>query len=150
MPRLLTRILFVLALTVLAEVLLIAMTILYMVLYSYLINPGHSKEFYEQHVQSAAPWLSITCGIPIFFVLGLWLATRARKYPVPANNVAKSVTVSAICFWLVWSVLDSTFILASGGMAAIQQVLPFWLGSHVSKALSIWAAVRFHRSRISA
>ena len=50
----------------------VAVTILYMVVYSYVIDPGHEKAYYEAHVQIAAPYCSIIAGIPLMFFVGLW------------------------------------------------------------------------------
>ena len=61
----LVRVLSLIGVAVLVMVLNIVASILYMVVYGHLINPGHPKEFYDQHVQSAAPFCSIIAGIPV-------------------------------------------------------------------------------------
>lgn len=60
-----------------SEVLLVAVTIVYMIIYGNL-NPGHAQDYYERHVRVAGPWISIPAGLPIFFVFARWLAKRAR------------------------------------------------------------------------
>ena len=75
----------------------IAISILYMVVYSYLIDPGHDKAYYEAHVQIAAPYCSIVAGIPLMFLVGWWVGLR-----------------EAVILWLVYTVIDLAIVLASG------------------------------------
>ena len=37
----------------------VAISIVYMVVYSYVIDPGHDQQYYEAHIQAAAPYCSI-------------------------------------------------------------------------------------------
>jgi hypothetical protein len=75
----------------------VAISILYMVVYSYVIDPGHEKEYYEAHVKIAAPYSSIVAGIPLFFLVGRWVGTGP-----------------AMLVWLVYAVIDVTAMAASG------------------------------------
>jgi hypothetical protein len=75
----------------------VAISILYMVVYSYVIDPGHEKAYYEAHIKSAAPYCSIVAGIPLMFLVGWWVGT----WP-------------AIVVWLVYAVIDVTVFAASG------------------------------------
>jgi len=75
----------------------IAISVLYMVVYSYAIDPGHEKEYYEAHVKIAAPYCSIVAGIPLMFMVGWWVGT----WP-------------AIVVWLVYGVVDVAALAASG------------------------------------
>jgi len=45
----------------------VGLSVVYMVFYSYFINPGHDERFYRDHVQIAAPYCSIFFGIPLFY-----------------------------------------------------------------------------------
>src|SRR4030095_550770 len=54
----------------------VAISILYMVVYSYAIEPGHEKAYYEAHVKVAAPYCSIVAGIPLMFLVGWWVGLR--------------------------------------------------------------------------
>src|SRR5215204_5345622 len=47
----------------------VAISILYMVVYSYAIDPGHEKAYYEAHIRTAAPYCSIVAGVPLMFVV---------------------------------------------------------------------------------
>ena len=80
----------------------IAISILYMVVYSHAIDPGHDKAYYEAHVTIAAPYCSIVAGIPLMFLVGWWVGLR-----------------SALVVWLVYAVIDVAILLASGMTARI-------------------------------
>ena len=75
----------------------IAVSILYMVVYSHAIDPGHEKAYYEAHVKIAAPYCSIVAGIPLMFLVGWWVGMRP-----------------AILVWLVYALVDVAFYSASG------------------------------------
>ena len=75
----------------------IAASILYMVVYSYAIDPGHEKAYYEAHVRVAAPYCSIVAGIPLMFLVGWWVDVRP-----------------AILVWLVYAVVDVAVLAVSG------------------------------------
>src|SRR5688572_27320952 len=75
----------------------VAVSILYMVVYSYVIDPGHEKAYYEAHIKIAAPYCSIVAGIPLMFLVGWWLGMRP-----------------AFVVWLVYAVVDVAILAASG------------------------------------
>jgi len=75
----------------------VLVSILYMVVYSYVIDPGHDKAYYEAHVKIAAPYSSIAAGIPLFFVVGWWVGMQP-----------------ALIVWLIYTVIDVAAIAASG------------------------------------
>ena len=54
----------------------VAISILYMVVYGYVIDPGHDQAYYEAHVKIAAPYSSIVAGIPLMFLVGWWVGMR--------------------------------------------------------------------------
>ena len=83
----------------------VAITILYMVVYSHVINVGHEKDYYEAHVQAAAPYCSIVAGIPLMFVAGLW---------VGGFWDAKWAVLSALIIWLTYAVIDLAMVAMSG------------------------------------
>jgi len=75
----------------------VAISILYMVVYGYAIDPGHEKAYYEAHVQIAAPYCSIVAGIPLMFLVGWWVG----MWP-------------AILVWLVYAFVDVAVLAVSG------------------------------------
>lgn len=87
----------------------VAASILYMVIYGHLINPGHPKVFYDEHVKVAAPYCSIVAGIPLMFFAGLWVAGWGGP---PAQLGIKA----ALTVWLAYVVIDLGIIAVVGGM----------------------------------
>jgi hypothetical protein len=75
----------------------VAVSILYMVVYSYAIDPGHEKAYYEAHIRIAAPCCSIVAGIPLMFVVGWWVGLRP-----------------GLVVWLVYAVVDVAILAVSG------------------------------------
>ena len=75
----------------------VAISILYMVVYSYAIDPGHEKPYYEAHIEIAAPYCSIVAGVPLMFLVGWSVGWR-----------------SAIIVWLAYTVIDLAIVVASG------------------------------------
>ena len=51
----------------------VAASIVYMVLYSYVIDPGHEEQYYKDHIEVAAPYCSVVAGIPLMFLAGWWV-----------------------------------------------------------------------------
>src|SRR5262245_58530644 len=82
----------------------IAITFLYMVVYSYVIDAGHDKAYYEAHVQVAAPYCSIVAGVPLMFLAGWW---------VGGWDVTLAVQ-SALIMWLAYAVIDLAIVAMSG------------------------------------
>jgi hypothetical protein len=83
----------------------VGLSVLYMVFYSYVINPGQSEQFYQDHVQIAAPYCSIVFGIPLFYFVCRRLGGRWEKdFAVKA----------AILVWLVYALIDAGVLIAAG------------------------------------
>ena len=83
----------------------VVMSVLYMVVYSYLINPGHPMEFYELHVQVAAPYCGIVAGMPLMFLAGLWVAGWWE---------GQVGVKAALVVWLAYALIDLGVLLAAG------------------------------------
>ena len=83
----------------------VAASILYMVVYGYVINPGHEKEFYDAHIQVAAPYSSIVAGIPLMFLAGWWVGGWWQ---------GEFAVKSALVIWLTYAVIDVAIVLAVG------------------------------------
>jgi hypothetical protein len=88
----------------------VAISILYMVVYSYVIDPGHEKPYYEAHVRIAAPYCSIIAGIPLMFLVGWWLGLRP-----------------ALVVWLVYAFVDVAVTAVSGPTLRIGALVVFSL-----------------------
>ena len=106
----------------------VAMSILYMVVYSYVIDPGHEKPYYEAHIQIAAPYCSIVAGIPLMFLVGWWVGMRP-----------------AIIVWLVYTVIDLAIFLASGptlrmGALVAVSLLTKLVSAYLGALVASWRA----------
>ena len=51
----------------------VAISVLYMVVYGHVIDPGHERGYYDAHIKIAAPYCSIVAGIPLMFLAGWWV-----------------------------------------------------------------------------
>jgi hypothetical protein len=83
----------------------VGLSVAYMFFYSYLFNPGHDEQFYQEHVKIAAPYCSIVFGILLFYFVCRWLGGKWEKdFAVKA----------AIFVWLVYALIDAAILIASG------------------------------------
>ncbi|MDX6613319.1 MAG: hypothetical protein QOD75_2505 [Blastocatellia bacterium] len=87
----------------------VAIHILYIVAYSYVINPGHDAAFYQAHAQVSAPYSSIVVGIPLMFLACRWIG---RKF------AARFVITAALLVWLVYFLIDMTVFLFAGELSS--------------------------------
>ena len=83
----------------------VAASIVYMVVYSYVIDPGHPPQYYDEHIQVAGPYCSIVAGIPLMFLAGWWVTGWWRR----ALGVRPAWIV-----WLAYTVIDLAILLAVG------------------------------------
>lgn len=84
--------------------------ILYMVVYSYLINPGQDMAHYQAHAQFSGPYSSIVVGIPLMFLVCRWIG---KKF------AAESSVTAALLIWLVYFLIDLTVILFAGPLGGL-------------------------------
>ena len=83
----------------------VALSFLYMVVYSYLIDPGHEEQYYRDHIKVAAPYCSIVAGIPLMFLAGWWVGGWWEgAFAVKA----------ALVVWLTYVLIDIGVLLAAG------------------------------------
>lgn len=105
----------------------IVASILYMVVYSYLINPGHPKEFYDEHIKTAAPYCSIVAGLPLMFLAGLWVA---------GWDGGQAGVKAALTVWLAYAVIDIAVLIAAGATAKLAVICSISL---LTKLAAAWA-----------
>jgi hypothetical protein len=91
-------------------VLNVTLSILYMVVYSYVIDPGHDEQYYSDHIQVAAPYCSIVAGIPLMFAAGWWVSGWWGGKPG---------VKAALLVWLTYFVIDFTVVLMVGFTAGV-------------------------------
>ena len=83
----------------------VALSFVYMVVYSHLIDSGHDERYYREHVKVAAPYCSIVAGIPLMFLAGWWIAAWWE--------VAFAVK-AALMVWLIYALIDIAALTAAG------------------------------------
>ena len=83
----------------------VAASILYMVVFSYLIDPGHEPNYYNDHIQVAGPYCSIIAGIPLMFLAGWWVAGWWRR--------ALGLRAAWIV-WLAYTSIDLAVLVVAG------------------------------------
>ena len=99
----------------------VLISVLYVVVYSYLIDPGHDEAYYQAHAQVAAPYSSIIAGIPLMFLAGRWIGTKFSK----GNSVR-----AALLVWLFYFLIDITVVVAVG---ALDRIALLFIISFVTK-----------------
>jgi len=91
-------------LALLVMITLVAISILEVALYSYLVNPGQETSAYEAHAESSAPFISGIFGFIVFFLIARhW---KKKGY----HNVFQLI----ILFPLVYVALDIVVLLLAG------------------------------------
>jgi hypothetical protein len=96
----------------------VAIHVLYMVAYSYVINPGQDAAHYQAHAQLSAPYSSIFVGMPLMFLVCRWIGKKfAAQFSVTA----------ALLVWLVYFLIDITVVVFAGelGRLALLFVISF-------------------------
>jgi hypothetical protein len=86
---------------ILLHIILIALSILEVAIYSYLVAPGKDEAFYNAHAQVSGPWISGICGSLIIFLL---VRNFIRK------NTGRHLTYT-IAFPLAYIALDILMFL---------------------------------------
>jgi len=88
----------------------IVISVLYVVVYSYLIDPGHDEAYYQAYAELSAPYSSIIAGMPLMFLAGRWIGSKFPK----GNSVKAAVLV-----WLVYFVIDIAILALTGSLARL-------------------------------
>jgi hypothetical protein len=90
---------------ILVLVLNVAISILYMVVYGHLIDPGRDPQYYKEHIKVAAPYCSIIAGLPLMFLAGWWVGGwRDGQFAIQ----------SALLVWTAYAVIDLAILVGSG------------------------------------
>lgn len=102
------RLAWIIGAAILVLVINVAVSILYVAIYSYLINTGHDEHYYQEYAKVVAPYSSIVAGIPLMFLIcwrvgSWWEADFAVK--------------AALLVWLVYAVID-VLVLVAGGISS--------------------------------
>ena len=112
--------------TLLAEITLIALSIICVAVYSYAIHTGETQQFYEAFARVSGPWVSLIAGGPVFFLIARWIRRREQSAALgTAMAMAGLYLAIEIAVLLLWPG-DS-----SGA-------LPFVIGGFVLKVAGAW------------
>jgi hypothetical protein len=104
----------------------VAVSVLYMVVYGHVIDPGHEPEYYHEHIQFAGPYCSIIAGMPLMFLAGWWVAGWwQKKFGVKASLVV----------WLAYAIIDLAIIMMVG---ITFRVGALFVISFASKLVAAW------------
>jgi len=82
----------------------VALSILYMVVYGHLIDPGHEEQYYHDHIKVAAPYCSIVAGIPLMFLAGWWVSGWWE---------GELAVKAALVVWLTYALIDIGVLLTA-------------------------------------
>lgn len=110
----------------LAEVAQVIAAVLWVAIYSYVLNPGQPMTIYEQHAQASGPWVSIIAGFPIFYFASRWIAGSLP---------------TALALFGVFLALDVLLLLLMGGWSAISILLLIGL-SYATKLVACYLGGR--------
>ena len=131
----LRRIAWLVAIALLVMIANVVLSVLYMVVYSYVINPGHPPEYYEAHIQVAAPYCSIVAGIPLMFLAGWWVGRWWH---------GEFAIESALVIWLVYAVIDVAIMLGAGMTSTVALLV---VVSLLTKLASAYAGAQFANAK---
>lgn len=137
----LSRLLALIGVALLVLITNVAASVLYMVLYGHVIDPGHDPAYYQDHIQFAAPYCSIGAGIPIMFFAGWWVAGWWRQ----VLNYR-----GAILVWLAYTIVDLSILLIAGLSLGVG--LLFMVSFATKLAAVYWGAalrLRNHAKRVT-
>lgn len=84
--------------------------ILYMVAYSYVINPGQNEAHYQTYAMLSAPYSSIVVGMPLMFLACRWIGNKFE---------ARHCLTAALLVWLVYFLIDITVIIFAGEFSRV-------------------------------
>ncbi|MBC7966846.1 MAG: hypothetical protein H7Z17_13090 [Fuerstia sp.] len=99
------RVLALIGVALLVLVTNVAVSVLYMVVYGHILDPGHEPKYYQDHIQVAGPYCSIVAGIPILFLAGWWVAGWWRR---------SMGFRGALIIWLAYAIIDLAILLMAG------------------------------------
>ena len=82
----------------------VAVSFLWVGIYSYAINPKQTQQYYQEYAQVAAPYSSIIAGAPLMFLM-CWRVGRWWE--------ADFAVKAALLVWLVYAVIDLLVMVAA-------------------------------------
>lgn len=111
-------------------------SILYMFVYSLIIDPGHDPQHYHNYIQVAGPYCSIVAGIPLMFAAGWWVTGWWRR----ALGMRPAWVV-----WVAYATIDLLILLAVGLTFGVAVLFAISFGTKLVAAL-LGAKLRLARA----
>ncbi|HEX8217469.1 MAG TPA: hypothetical protein VF577_08380 [Allosphingosinicella sp.] len=90
----------------LLHIVMITLAVAWVAFYSYVLDPGHDRGFYEAYAGRSSPIVSLIAGGPVFYLASAWLTRRRGN--------ARSAWIAAA----LYLVSDLAVFAAVGGIAA--------------------------------
>ena len=112
--------------TLLAQITLIALSIICVAVYSYAIHTGETQEFYEAFARVSDPWVSLIAGGPVFFLIARWIRRRA-------GSAALATAMAMVGFYFG---IEIPVVLFWPGDTS--GALPFMIGGFLLKVAGAW------------
>lgn len=114
------------AAALLAQVALIALSIICVAVYSYAIHTGEAPEFYGEFARISGPWVSLIGGGPVFFLIARWIRRRAQS----------SAFETAMAMAGLYLAIEIAVLLLWPGDSSA--TVPFVIGGFVLKVGGAW------------
>jgi hypothetical protein len=89
----------------------VAASVLYMVVYGHVIDPGHEAQYYNDHIQAAGPYCSTIAGVPLMYLAAWWVTGWWQR---------TLGVLPAFIVWLAYTLIDLAVLLLVG--------LSLWVG----------------------
>ena len=88
----------------------IVIAVLWVAVYSHLIDPGHDEAYYEAYAQTSVPYSAIIAGMPLMFLAGRLIGSK-----FPKGNSVKA----ALLVWFIYFLIDFSIIALTGKLALL-------------------------------
>lgn len=124
--------------TLLAEIALIALSIICVAVYSYAIHTGETQEFYNAFARASGPWVSLFAGGPVFFLIARWIRRRAA-------SAALATAMAMVGLYLTIEI--AVLLLWPGDTSG---AMPFVIAGLVLKVAGAWLGANAIAARASA
>src|SRR5688572_4573156 len=105
---------------------------LYMVLYSYVIDPGQEFISYQQHAVTSAPYASFIVGFPAMLLICWWIGKRT-----PANLILTAALLTSVVYVLID--LSIVLYLAEYSMIILLfaiSYIPYFIAAYVGASMA--------------
>jgi hypothetical protein len=112
--------------TILAEITMIALSVICVAIYSYAIHTGETQEFYSAFARVSGPWVSLITGGPAFFLIARWIRRRAGS---------AALGTAMVMAGLYLAIEVAVLVLWPGDTSG---ALPFMIGGMVLKVAGAW------------